>query len=64
MARDVRITKPDGNTYKERELEETLARVYSKDLFLASVDEEEETLVLKAVESFNEDGDRPSFNEN
>lgn len=57
MARDVRISKPDGKMYKEKELEEVLARVYSSELFLAQVDEEEECLNLRSVEQFNADGE-------
>lgn len=56
MARDVRISKPDGKMYKEKELEEVLARVYSSELFLAQVDEEEECLNLRSVEQFNAEG--------
>ena len=56
MARDVRISKPDGKMYKEKELEEVLARVYSSELFLAQVDEEEECLILRSVEQFNAEG--------
>lgn len=57
MARDVRISKPDGKMYKEKELEEVLARVYSSELFLAQVDEENECLNLRSVEQFNADGE-------
>lgn len=57
MARDVRISKPDGKMYKEKELEEVLARVYSSELFLAQVDEEEECLNLRSVEQFNAEGE-------
>lgn len=56
MARDVRISKPDGKMYKEKELEEVLARVYSSEFFLAQVDEEEECLNLRSVEQFNAEG--------
>lgn len=57
MARDVRISKPDGKMYKEKELEEVLARVYSSELFLAQVDEDNECLNLRSVEQFNADGE-------
>lgn len=57
MARDVRISKPDGKMYKEKELEEVLARVYSSELFLAQVDEENECLNLRSVEQFNAEGE-------
>lgn len=56
MARDVRISKPDGKMYKEKELEEVLARVYSSELFLAQVDEDNECLNLRSVEQFNAEG--------
>lgn len=56
MARDVRISKPDGKMYKEKELEEVLARVYSSELFLAQVDEDNECLILRSVEQFNAEG--------
>lgn len=57
MARDVKISKPDGKMYKEKELEEVLARVYSSELFLAQVDEENECLNLRSVEQFNAEGE-------
>lgn len=50
MARSIILNKPDGDVYKEAELEATLAKVYGKDTFLAQVDEQNETLILSAVE--------------
>lgn len=63
MARDVRINKPDGSMYKEAELEEVLARVYSSDLFLAQVDEDAECLKLSSVQNFNTNGERVEIEE-
>ena len=63
MARDVRINKPDGSMYKEAELEEVLARVYSSDLFLAQVDEDAECLKLSSVQNFNNEGESVEIEE-
>ena len=49
--------------YKEAELEEVLARVYSSDLFLAQVDEDAECLKLSSVQNFNTNGESVEIEE-